>query len=182
MTDAELVARTREGDTEAFGTLVARYYNACWRYAYHMLGNSADAEDAVQESLIRAYRAIGKYDERDQFRGWLFSILTNQCRNARKMIGRYQQRFIQDDILFNQAPAPHVALSFGANDAALMDALGRLPTDQREALLLRYAEDMDYPQMSRVTGASQPALKMRVKRGTERLRALLSHLGDLRND
>ncbi len=182
MTDAELVARTREGDQEAFGILVSRYYGACLRYAYHMLGDSAEAEDAVQESLIRAYRGIGRYDERDQFRGWLFSILTNHCRNARRALNRHKQRFVQDDTVLSSASTTQFPVSFGANDFALMDALSRLDPLQREALLLRFAEDLDYPQMAKITGASQPALKMRVKRGTERLRALLSHLGDLRND
>lgn len=175
MTDAELVVRTRAGDPDAFGTLVSRYYDACWRFAYHMLGERADAEDVVQDSFLRAYLAIGRYDERDQFRGWLFRILTNQCRNFLTSRGRRSKRFVQDDFAIESAQAPPFgALAPGVEDAALMRALAQLDPLQREALLLKYAEGLEYGEMSAMTGAGESALKMRVKRGSERLRALLA--------
>ena len=177
MTDAELVARTREGDPDAFGILVSRYYDACWRFAYHMLGERADAEDVVQESFLRAYLAIGRYDERDQFRGWLFRILTNQCRNAQTSRGRRTRRFVQDEVAVNSAPTPVVAPDFGSEDVTLMRALAKLDPLQREALLLKYAEGLEYTEMSAMTGVGESALKMRVKRGSERLRALLAEQG-----
>ena len=173
MTDAELVVRTRAGDPDAFGTLVSTYYDACWRFAYHMLGERADAEDVVQDSFLRAYLAIGRYDERDQFRGWLFRILTNQCRNALTSRGRRTRRFVQDEIALESAPAPPLGLATGVEDAAVVRALGQLDPLQREALLLKYAEGLEYGEMSAMTGAGESALKMRVKRGSERLRALL---------
>jgi RNA polymerase sigma-70 factor (ECF subfamily) len=173
MTDAELVVRTRAGDPDAFGPLVSRYYDACWRFAYHMLGERADAEDVVQDSFLRAYLAIGRYDERDQFRGWLFRILTNQCHNALTSRGRRTRRFVQDEIALESAPAPPLGLATGVEDAALVQALSQLDPLQREALLLKYAEGLEYGEMSAMTGAGESALKMRVKRGSERLRALL---------
>ena len=173
MTDAELVVRTRAGDPDAFGTLVSRYYDACWRFAYHMLGERADAEDVIQDSFLRAYLAIGRYDERDQFRGWLFRILTNQCRNALTSRGRRTRRFVQDEIALESAPAPPLGLATGVEDAAVVRALGQLDPLQREALLLKYAEGLEYGEMCAMTGAGESALKMRVKRGSERLRALL---------
>ena len=176
MTDAELVARTRTGDAEAFGTLVARYYDACWRFAYHMLGERADADDVVQDAFLRAYLAIGRYDERDQFRGWLFRILTNQCRNAITSRGRRTRRFVQDEVAIESAPTPAAGLQLGVEDAALSRALAQLDPLQREAILLKYAEGLEYTEMSRMTGVGESALKMRVKRGSERLRALLGKL------
>lgn len=173
MTDAELVVRTRTGEPEAFGTLVSRYYDACWRFAHHMLGERADAEDVVQESFLRAYLAIDRYDERDQFRGWLFRILTNQCRNALISRSRRTRRFIQDETALEHAPAVPAALGSGVEDIELMRALAKLEPAQREALLLKYAEGLEYSEMSVVTGAGESALKMRVKRGSERLRQLL---------
>lgn len=173
MTDAELVVRTRAGDPDAFGILVSRYYDACWRFAYHMTGERADAEDVLQDSFLRAYLAIGRYDERDQFRGWLFRILTNQCRNALTSRGRRTRRFVQDEIALESAPAPPPGLATGVEDAALVHALSQLDPLQREALLLKYAEGLEYGEMSAMTGAGESALKMRVKRGSERLRTLL---------
>ena len=177
MTDAELVARTRGGDPDAFGILVSRYYDACWRFAYHMLGERADAEDVVQESFLRAYLAIGRYDERDQFRGWLLRILTNQCRNAQTSRGRRTRRFVQDEVAVNSAASPPVMPDFGSEDVTLMRALAKLDPLQREALLLKYAEGLEYTEMSAMTGVGESALKMRVKRGSERLRMLLAEEG-----
>jgi RNA polymerase sigma-70 factor, ECF subfamily len=183
MTDAELIARTRAGDPDAFGTLVSRYYDACWRFAYHMMGERADAEDVVQETYLRAYLAIGRYDERDQFRGWLFRILTNQCRNALTSRGRRTRRFVQDEVALDTAAAPPTGVSsFGASlgveDAALSRALTQLDPNQREALLLKYAEGLEYTEMSAMTGVGESALKMRVKRGVERLRGMLGSVDD----
>jgi RNA polymerase sigma-70 factor (ECF subfamily) len=179
MTDAELVTRTRDGDPDAFGQLVARYYDACWRFAYHMLGERADAEDVIQETFLRAYLALARYDERDQFRGWLFRILTNQCRNALTSRGRRARRFIQDDAALDGAAAPPSGPPTGMQDATLSKALAQLDPAQREALLLKYAEGLEYTEMSAMTGVGESALKMRVKRGSERLRALL---GEVRSD
>ncbi|MGV3708940.1 MAG: RNA polymerase sigma factor [Gemmatimonas sp.] len=173
MTDAELVSRTRGGDSAAFDQLVARYYNGCWRFAYGMLGERADAEDVLQETFLRAYMALGRYDERDQFRGWLYRILTNQCRNALTSRGRRSRRFIQDEVAIEGAPAPPEALPNGIQDVALSKALAQLDPAQREALLLKYAEGLEYTEMSAMTGVGESALKMRVKRGSERLRRLL---------
>lgn len=178
MTDAELIARTRAGDPDAFGILVSRYYDACWRFAYHMLGERADAEDVLQETYLRAYLAIGRYDERDQFRGWLFRILTNQCRNALTARGRRTRRFVQDEVALDQAAAPPTGVLRGVEDATLSRALAQLDTTQREALLLKYAEGLEYAEMSAMTGMGESALKMRVKRGIERLRALLGSAHD----
>lgn len=180
MTDAELVVRTRAGEPDAFGMLVARYYDACWRFAYHMLGERADAEDVVQDTLLRAYLAIGRYDERDQFRGWLFRILTNQCRNFLTSRGRRTRRFVQDDLAIEAAPAPPPGLASGVEDAVVLRALAQLDPLQREALLLKYAEGLEYAEMSAMTGAGESALKMRVKRGSERLRTLLANVRDER--
>ncbi len=178
MTDAALVALTRAGDASAFGILVSRYHDACWRFAFHMLGERADADDVVQDSFLRAYLAIGRYDERDQFRGWLFRILTNQCRNFITSRGRRTRRFVQDEAAIESAPAPQIGLQLGVEDAGLARALAQLDPLQREALLLKYAEGLEYTEMSRMTGVGESALKMRVKRGSERLRALLgSHDG-----
>src|SRR2546425_8167291 len=82
MTDAELVVRVVAGDAGAFADLVALHHAACLRFAAHVLGDRMEAEDVVQQTLLRAYRSLGRYQERQQFRPWLFRILVNRCRTA----------------------------------------------------------------------------------------------------
>src|SRR6059036_299490 len=75
--DETAVARARTGDADAFRALVERHSRALFRLAYRMTGNEQDAEDVVQESMLRAYRQIGKFDERATFGTWLYRIATN---------------------------------------------------------------------------------------------------------
>ncbi len=174
MPDAELVVRARAGDAGALRDLVERYYDACWRYAYRMLGDRADAEDAAQETFLRALAALATYEERSQFREWLFTILVNQCRNALVSRSRRERRFVSSDEFPVQEHGLRAAEPPAMADDELAQAVARLEPEQREALLLRFGEGMDYAQMSLATGASQSALKMRVKRGCDRLRGMLA--------
>src|SRR3990172_7680524 len=78
--DAALVRRVLAGDVERYAALVARYRDRLGRYALHRLGNRADAEDAVQETLVRAYRALERCATPERFGAWVFQILVNRCR------------------------------------------------------------------------------------------------------
>ena len=75
--DQAVVARARSGDADAFRLLVERHSRPLFRLAYRMTGNESDAEDVVQETLLRAYRQLGKFDERASFGTWLYRIATN---------------------------------------------------------------------------------------------------------
>src|ERR1700722_7874820 len=77
MTDASFVARARSGDADAFRVLVERHSRALFRVAFRMTGNQQDAEDVVQESFLRAFKQLGKFDERASFGTWLYRIAAN---------------------------------------------------------------------------------------------------------
>lgn len=167
--DAELVARTLDGHAEAFAVLVERHYEDCARYARRMLGNRADAEDAIQDAFLRAYRGLAGYRERDRFRGWLFRIVVNRCRTVALERSRRARRVVQDERAMISATIESHEPGSDLRDA-LQRALDPLEPLLREAVLLKHGEGFDYAEMSRLTGASVPALKMRVKRGVDELR------------
>ena len=170
MTDAEVVRRVREGDIDAFGTLVDRYHDRYARYAVHMLGNREDAEEALQDAFVRAFRSLDQYEERERFGAWLYRILVNQCRNA------IERRRRDAAVLPDVDPESLALPADGEDDAArerLRELLAGLPAAHREALLLRYTEDMSFDEMAAVTGVGVSALKMRVRRALDRLRALI---------
>src|SRR5574341_384583 len=81
--DATLVRRVLDGEVETYAALVARYRDRLGRYALHRLGNRADAEDAVQETLVRAYRGLERCAAPERFGAWVFQILVNRCRTGR---------------------------------------------------------------------------------------------------
>ena len=78
--DATIVRRVLAGDTEAYAGLVARYRDRLGRYAVRMLGNQADAEEALQDTFVRGYRSLGRCTDPQRFGAWLFGILVNRCR------------------------------------------------------------------------------------------------------
>ncbi len=180
MTDGHLIAQIRSGNGEAASALVERYYDACWIYALRMLGNRADTEDVVQETFFRALRSLERYEERQRFKAWLFCILTNRCR-SRLLQRRRAQRHMSFENLQSTPEQLRTEQEFNLGEVQntqflsdlLQSALVNLPPRYREAFLLKHAEEMEYTQMSEITGASVSALKMRVKRAREILKPLL---------
>ena len=180
MTDAAAVRRVLAGDADAFAILVDRYYDRYARYAVHMLGNREDAEEALQDAFLRAYRSLDRYEERERFAAWLFRILVNQCRT---LASRQRRREVPLPDWGECRPAGsggQPAEDHPAERDALREeierALALLPAQQREAFLLKYTEELGYAEMAALTGARVSALKMRVKRACDALRALLTEV------
>ena len=178
MTDALLVRRVLEGDARAFTTLVDRHLQPCLRFATRMLGSRHDAEDATQEALLRAYRALATYDPGSSFRTWLFAILVNRCRTALLQRSRYVRRVVTDGDALQSATVADGAISAELR-IEIARALAQLDPEQREAFLLKHVEQLDYEAMSAITGVKISALKMRVKRACERLQHLLGEVNDV---
>jgi RNA polymerase sigma-70 factor (ECF subfamily) len=171
--DAALVARTLAGDLDAYAALISRYRDAFGRYATHMLGNREDAQEAMQDSFVRAYRALSSCREPERFGAWLFRIVVNRCRTVRRRLLR-QRRF--DGNLPDDVPATGARPDAFEWRDEIERALSRLRPHYREAFLLRYVEELDYGEMARLTGVKEPALRMRVKRASDQLRDLLRDL------
>jgi len=187
MTDADLVAAAAAGDGDAAGTLVRRHYEECWQFAFRMLGNRHDAEDVVQETFLRALRALGRYREQDRFRAWLFRILTNTCRTALLQRRRRKHWFLSVDShaldrLAGPGEPPRDMMVELSRETALAATLRcaalRLDAKHREAFLLKYGAGMSYTEMAEATGAGVSALKMRVKRACDALRPILCEVLD----
>jgi RNA polymerase sigma-70 factor (ECF subfamily) len=172
--DAALVSRVLAGEKEAYGTLMDRYRDRFGRYATHLLGDRHEAEDVLQDTFVRGYRFLGQCQDRDRFGAWLFRILVNRCRTVHGTRKRSNGSIRLEE-------EPNLA-SRGAptEDAAWRDeiqrALSQLPSDHREAFLLKYVEELSYEEMETLTGAGVSALKMRTKRACDRLRELLGEV------
>ncbi len=172
MTDATCVRAALDGDQAAFTTLVDRHAPVCLRFATRMLGSREDAEDATQETFLRAHRALGRFDDTMSFRTWVMSILINRCRTALLARQRRTSRVVADEGAVGRAQVDSDAADAELRDA-IERAVARLETGQREAFLLKHVELLSYDEMSEMTGVGVSALKMRVQRACERLQVLL---------
>jgi len=175
--DAADVQRVLSGDVDAYAKLVDRYYDRCARFAIRMLGNRDDAEDALQSTFLRAYRALGRYQERDRFSAWLYRILVNQCRSIAARRSHRERVFVREEALLLNAPDKRPAWS-GEDEELVQRVLNELDPLLREAFLLKYVEELSYEEMAALTGAGVSALKMRVKRACDKLRERWERIRD----
>lgn len=173
--DEVIVDRVLRGDVDAYAILVERYRNRYARYAFHMLGNREDAEEALQDAFTRAYRSLARCEDPERFGAWLFRILVNRCRTMGARRGRRARTFVSDDLAILDAAEDHPADRTAWREE-IDRALQQVRPEQREAFLLKYVEEMGYDEMSRLTGVGVSALKMRVMRACDRLRELLSEV------
>lgn len=168
--DAALVSRVLAGDARAYGKLVSRHQAALYRYARGMGLDPDTAEDMVQDTLVRAYTSLAECRDRGAFRAWAYRILRNRCLDHLKNIRR---RNVPLDV----AGPVGGAAGFDAPPAELRheleDALGRLSPLLREAFLLKHEAGYSYDELAEITDTSPSAVKMRVHRAREELRAML---------
>lgn len=168
--DPTLPIRAKHGDEQAFIRIVEFYYPRCLRFARNMLGSEQDAEEAVQDTFVRVHDSFSRFREDARFDPWLFRILANRCRTTMARNRRHRALIEYGDVP-QTATAEH---EIGADWAEEVNVvLDSLPADQREAFLLRHVEDLSYEDISAMTGAGLSALRMRVKRACDTLRARL---------
>src|SRR3954469_14033032 len=97
MSDRIIIQQVLEGNVEAFARLVDRHYARCARIAARILGNREDAEEALQDAFLRAYKALGDYEDRERFAAWLTRIVVNQCRTMLARTRRREAVFLDVD-------------------------------------------------------------------------------------
>jgi RNA polymerase sigma-70 factor (ECF subfamily) len=160
-----LVQEASGGDQVAFMLLVEPLLPAAYRLAVGMLRSESDAEDAVQEGVLKAWRHFGRFRLGSDLRPWLFTIVANECRLQRR--SRWWSVVRTSEDLDNQADSTS---SVDPAIADLRQAIYRLPHDQRFVIVLRYYLDLSYEEVAQTLGVSTKAAKSRTYRAVERLR------------
>ena len=180
--DAELVQLARRDDPAAWEKLVRLYQEPVFRLAYLILGDAADAEDAAQETFIRAYRALDRFDEARPLRPWLLSIAANLARNRRRSLGRYwaalQRAFQANPEPYHPPPERTAA----ADARRLREAVGRLRPDGQDIVYLRYFLGLSEAETAAALGIPAGTAKSRLNRALAHLRRIIeADFPDLRD-
>jgi RNA polymerase sigma-70 factor (ECF subfamily) len=175
--DNELVERARDGDAEAFATLVRGHQEIAFRTAYLITGNAADAEDAAQAGFVKAHRGLARFRAGEPLRPWLLTIVANEARNRRRAAGRRTALALraagEEHPSGAAAPSPEAALLAGERRAALLGALARLREEDRVVIGCRYLLELSEAETAAALDVRPGTVKSRLSRGLERLRAEL---------
>jgi RNA polymerase sigma-70 factor (ECF subfamily) len=175
LTDATLVAQARAGDENGFRVLVERHSHALFRLAYRMTGHQQDAEDVVQETFLRAYRHLHKFDGRASFGSWLYRIASNCSLDVGRSRKRSRENDVEDAVLTAEChhPTPdRLALSGELRDR-VNEAMQGLSATERTAFVLRHFEGLGIAEVSRALGCQTQAARHSVFRAVQKLRRAL---------
>ncbi len=180
--DAMLVTQLRAGDAAAFEQLVRSHGGRLLSVAKRMLGNAEDAQDAVQEAFIKAFRNIESFEERSQLHTWLHRILVNTALMRLRQRRRHPEESIEDLLPTYQADGHQTSESREWGDAVLerketvsvvRAAIAQLPEPYRTVLVLRDMEERDTAETAAILGTSSNVVKVRLHRARQALRTLL---------
>ena len=172
--ESTLVARARRGEAAAYEELVRMHQAIAFRVALVNAGDRADAEDAVQDAFLKAYRALGRFRTGAPFRPWLLKIVANEARNRRRSAGRragLTLRVAGTAASGDAAPSPEAAVLTDERREELLDAIGRLDDRDRDILVHRFLLELDEQETAEALGIRRGTVKSRTSRALERLRA-----------
>jgi len=180
MTDAATVSRARAGDPDAFRLLVERHSKAIFRLAYRMTGNEHDADDVVQETFLRTYRQLARFEERANFGTWVHRIAVNCALDLLRSRGRIDRHYGGDPEEAEMSrgaatrdPQPdRLLLSAELRDQVAV-AMERLSGNERTAFVLRHFEGMSVEEISTTLGIQVNAAKHTIFRAERKLRQSL---------
>ena len=188
MSDADLVARAREGDAAAFGILVDRHKAAVYRAARAALHSHEDAEDAAQDAFVIAYQRLGTFRGDASFKTWLLTIAWHQAISRRRGLARWWTRTVpmeRDDaegelMAIDSAhpdPSPEQQAAGDELRRAIVSEIRALPAKLRDALLLAQSGEMNYDEIAAVTGSPAGTVKWRVSEARKKVKARLAARG-----
>lgn len=170
------ILQAQAGDHRAFAKLVDAYKGPVYNLTYRMLGNPADAEDAAQETFLRAYANLKSYDPSRKFSSWLLAIASNYCIDQLRR-RRIQWVSVEDlppwESLRARTPDPEEAAVRRVDNERIAALLERLPPDYRLVVVLRYWYDHSYEEIAEITNTTVSAVKSRLHRARRTLAALL---------
>jgi RNA polymerase sigma-70 factor (ECF subfamily) len=179
------VERARSGDSDAFRLLVEQHSRAVFRLAFRMTGNEQDAEDVVQETFLRAYRQLDKYEARSSFATWLYRIASNYSLDLIRMRKRHEEKrergskAEERDILQTipvNAPGPDRIAHSNQVQARVNEALNELSDQERTAFVLRHFEGLSIDEIGETLGTGTNATKHSIFRAVQKLRRSLEPL------
>ncbi len=173
-----------KGDQSAFAELVELYQDKLYHMSYRMLNNRQEAEDVVQETFLRVYKNLDRYDETLKFSTWIYRIATNLCIDRlRKRKPTYSLDAESSDyegldgysMIPSDNTTPETELILSDTQRIIHQAMESLPPKYKSVMMLRYIRDLSLQEIGDILNMPVTTIKTRVHRGREFLRKKLEH-------
>ncbi len=173
--DAELMRRVQGGDEAALGALMAQWELPTKRLLARILRNAADADDLAQEAFVRVWQNRARFHPGAEFRPWLFAIAVNLARNRLRWWRRRPQVELEEweQAAIDSGLGARTALEQKEEAEAVRAAVGRLPLDQREALVLFSYEGLSHAEIAAAVGGTPKSVEAKLYRARMSLKAAL---------
>lgn len=184
MTDEFTLRRAQKGDPAAFERLVTPHEQTIWRVCWHYTHHQQDAQDCMQEAMLKAWRAIGQYRGDCALETWLYRIAATVCLDFLRRRKRLPQTESADDLAemgvqpVDASPTPDEALLNAESNEQLRAGIDSLPGDMRTALILYALEGRPYDEIAEVTKTSIGTVKSRINRARQKLAKFLAEHGN----
>ena len=172
--EPELIRRARQGESLAWTALMHQHQEPIFRYAYLLIGDADEAEDIAQETFIRAYRALGRFDIQRPMRPWLLRIAANLASNRRRSLGRYLgalQRVFQQERPAQKDVEEQSRQSSRARE--VWEAIRQLKASDARVIYLRYFLELSVEEAAQAMDVPEGTVKSRLHRASERLRQVI---------
>lgn len=181
--DSDLVLLAREGNAEAFNTLVDRHLQAVYTFCLRYTGSKEDAQDAVQETFVKAWKNLRRFDIKKSFRTWCFAIAKNSATDLmrkRKSVpfskfDTSEDSNVLTDTLADPEPLPEEIFESASLAEDVRDALEDLSTRDRTIISLRYEEEQSFEDIAKILRIPANTVRSLHRRALIQLRKLLEH-------
>ena len=174
LSDKELIDSYKSGDKQSLDLLITKYKNYIFNLSYRFMHNYEDAMDLTQEVLIRVYKAIDRYEERNYFKGWLYRIISNTAINTYGKSYRRESPYLDkleliDDTRYNmESDYERIYLR-----EKISDAYNKLKGKQKDVFMLRYYENYSYKEISKILNISSDSAKSNYSYALKRMKIFL---------
>jgi RNA polymerase sigma-70 factor, ECF subfamily len=177
--DNSIITKHKNGDPAAFEDLVLAYQDKIYSLCRYMLGNAHDAEDAAQDTFLKAYQALPKFQPNASLYTWLYRIATNTCIDYKKKPifeslfsdSEEGERLVHDRV--SDAPSPEMLYHSKEIDRVLQESLGKLSPKLRAIIILKEIEELSYEEIADTLEISMGTVKSRISRAREELQILM---------
>jgi len=168
-----LVTRAQQGDRGAFGELVSIHYTGVIQVVYHLCGNTQIAQDAAQETFLRAWQHLPGYHHQGTLRSWLYRIAVNAALDMLRRESKLISEHVDDLPLADETPGPEAALVAGERAVLVQQAVNALPPASRTVLVLREYQRMSYQEIAATLDIPVGTVMSRLNYARSQLRARL---------